>query len=38
MCLGIPGRIVEISDINDKLAIVEVGESLLGAKGEKGHG
>jgi hydrogenase expression/formation protein HypC len=25
MCLGIPGRIVEISDINDKLAIVEVG-------------
>ena len=25
MCLGIPGRIVKISDINDKLAIVEVG-------------
>ncbi len=25
MCLGIPGRIVEIIDIDDKLAIVEVG-------------
>ena len=25
MCLGIPGRIVEISDTNSNLAIVEVG-------------
>jgi len=25
MCLGIPGRIVEINDSNAKLAIVEVG-------------
>lgn len=25
MCLGIPGRIVAISDINAKLAIVDVG-------------
>jgi len=25
MCLGIPGRIVAISDIDDKLAIVDVG-------------
>ena len=25
MCLGIPGQIVEISNLEDKLAIVEVG-------------
>lgn len=25
MCLGIPGQIVEITDINHKLAIVDVG-------------
>ncbi len=25
MCLGIPGQIVEITDINHKLAIVNVG-------------
>jgi len=25
MCLGVPGRIVEISDINDMLAVVDVG-------------
>ena len=25
MCLGIPGQIVEISDVNRKLAIVNVG-------------
>jgi hydrogenase expression/formation protein HypC len=25
MCLGIPGQIVEISDINKKLAIVDIG-------------
>jgi hydrogenase expression/formation protein HypC len=25
MCLGIPGRIVEVSDANRKLAIVDVG-------------
>ncbi|BAT55775.1 Hydrogenase expression/formation protein [Nostoc sp. NIES-3756] len=25
MCLGIPGQIVEITDINNKLAIVDVG-------------
>jgi hydrogenase expression/formation protein HypC len=25
MCLGIPGQIIEISDINRKLAIVNVG-------------
>jgi len=25
MCLGIPGRIVEVTDANSKLAIVEVG-------------
>jgi hydrogenase expression/formation protein HypC len=25
MCLGIPGKIVEISNINHKLAIVDVG-------------
>lgn len=25
MCLGIPGQIVEITDINQKLAIVKVG-------------
>jgi hydrogenase expression/formation protein HypC len=25
MCLGIPGRIVEVNDSNAKLAIVEVG-------------
>ena len=25
MCLGIPGQIVEISDTNNKLAIVNVG-------------
>jgi hydrogenase expression/formation protein HypC len=25
MCLGIPGQIVEITDVNHKLAIVDVG-------------
>ncbi|MBW4666551.1 MAG: HypC/HybG/HupF family hydrogenase formation chaperone [Cyanomargarita calcarea GSE-NOS-MK-12-04C] len=25
MCLGIPGQIIEISDVNRKLAIVNVG-------------
>ena len=25
MCLGIPGRIVEVSDANNRLAIVDVG-------------
>lgn len=25
MCLGIPGQIIEISDINHKLAIVNIG-------------
>ncbi len=25
MCLGIPGQIVEISDTNQKLAIVNIG-------------
>ena len=25
MCLGIPGQIVEISDLDNKLALVEVG-------------
>lgn len=25
MCLGIPGQIVEITDINNKLAVVNIG-------------